>query len=152
MRNIRPGFAKFGLWGGLINAAVDTYVFRGRAPWTLRQTHPDNTTLLTADAAPRIAYPKPDGKLTFDRLSWVFISNTNHEENQPVHLRLRDPARAIAVNWAQFRSPEIRCIARPASMKSLGPRRARRVCRSTRRTACTARPATSRIRRRISTG
>jgi electron-transferring-flavoprotein dehydrogenase len=108
VRNIRPGFAKFGLWGGLINAAVDTYVFRGRAPWTLRQTHPDNTTLLEADAAPRIAYPKPDGKLTFDRLSSVFISNTNHEENQPVHLKLRDPARAIAVNWAHYRSPEVR--------------------------------------------
>jgi electron-transferring-flavoprotein dehydrogenase len=108
VRNIRPGFAKFGLWGGLINAAVDTYVFRGRAPWTLRQTHPDNTTLLEADAAPRIAYPKPDGKLTFDRLSSVFISNTNHEENQPAHLKLRDPARAIAVNWAHYRSPEVR--------------------------------------------
>jgi electron-transferring-flavoprotein dehydrogenase len=108
VRNIRPGFSIFGLWGGLINAAVDTYVFRGRAPWTLRQTHPDNTTLLQADAAPQIAYPKPDGKLTFDRLSSVFISNTNHEENQPVHLKLRDPARAIAVNWARYRSPEIR--------------------------------------------
>jgi electron-transferring-flavoprotein dehydrogenase len=108
VRNIRPGFAKFGLWGGLINAAIDTYIFRGRAPWTLRQTHPDNTTLMQASAAPPIAYPKPDGKLTFDRLSSVFISNTNHEENQPVHLKLRDPALAISVNWDRYRSPEIR--------------------------------------------
>jgi len=108
VRNIRPGFSKFGLWGGLLNAAVDTYVFRGRAPWTLRMTHPDNTTLMEADAAPRIDYPKPDGKLTFDRLSSVFISNTNHEENQPVHLHLLDPALAISVNWQVYRSPETR--------------------------------------------
>jgi electron-transferring-flavoprotein dehydrogenase len=108
VRNIRPGFAKFGLWGGLVNAALDTYVFRGRAPWTLRHPHADNTTLVPADAAPRIAYPKPDGELTFDRLSSVFISNTNHEENQPAHLHLRDPGLAISVNWAKFRSPETR--------------------------------------------
>jgi electron-transferring-flavoprotein dehydrogenase len=108
VRNIRPGFAKFGMWGGLINAAVDTYIFRGRAPWTMHHTHPDNTTLMEADAAPRIEYPKADGKLTFDRLSSVFISNTNHEEDQPGHLRLRDPSLAISVNWNKYRSPETR--------------------------------------------
>jgi electron-transferring-flavoprotein dehydrogenase len=108
VRNIRPGFAKWGLWGGLLNAAVDTYIFRGRAPWTLRHPHPDNETLMAADAAPRIEYPKPDGKLTFDRLSSVFISNTNHEENQPAHLHLLDPAQAVAVNWQKYRSPETR--------------------------------------------
>jgi electron-transferring-flavoprotein dehydrogenase len=108
VRNIRPGFAKFGLWGGLINAAVDTYVFRGKAPWTLHNRHADHTTLIPADAVRPIDYPKPDGKLTFDRLSSVFISNTNHEENQPVHLRLRDPDVAIDVNWKKYRSPETR--------------------------------------------
>ena len=108
VRNIRPGFAKFGLWGGLINAAVDTYVFRGKAPWTLAHPHADHESLKPAASAPRIAYPKPDGKLTFDRLSSVFISNTNHEEDQPAHLRLRDPARAITVNWNEYRSPETR--------------------------------------------
>ena len=108
VRNIRPGFAKFGFWGGMINAAIDTYIFRGKAPWTLHLPHADNQTLMEADAAPRIDYPKPDGKLTFDRNSSVFISNTNHEENQPVHLRLRDPAVAIGVNWATYRSPETR--------------------------------------------
>ncbi|MBN8889565.1 MAG: electron transfer flavoprotein-ubiquinone oxidoreductase [Rhodospirillales bacterium 70-18] len=108
VRNIRPGFAKWGLLGGLVNAALDTYVFRGRAPWTLHHPHPDNATLMEAEASQPIAYPKPDGKLTFDRLSSVFISNTNHEENQPVHLRLRDPAKAIAVNWEMYRSPETR--------------------------------------------
>jgi electron-transferring-flavoprotein dehydrogenase len=108
VRNIRPGFAKWGRWGGLINAAIDTYVFRGKAPWTLHNRHADNETLLEANAALKIEYPKPDGKLTFDRNSSVFISNTNHEENQPVHLRLRDPSVAIAVNWETYRSPETR--------------------------------------------
>ena len=108
VRNIRPGFARFGLYGGLINAALDTYVLRGRALWTLAAAHPDHEGLMAADAAPAIAYPKPDGVLTFDRLSSVFISNTNHEENQPPHLRLRDPALAISVNWNRYRSPETR--------------------------------------------
>jgi electron-transferring-flavoprotein dehydrogenase len=108
VRNIRPGFAKFGLYGGMINGALDTYVFRGRAPWTFAHPHPDNEGLEKASAATRIDYPRPDGTLTFDRLSSVFISNTNHEEDQPVHLRLRDPARAIGVNWAEYRSPESR--------------------------------------------
>jgi electron-transferring-flavoprotein dehydrogenase len=107
-RNIRPGFAKFGLWGGLLHAALDTYVFRGRAPWTLRHAHPDHATLLPADKAAPIAYPKPDGILTFDRLSSVFISNANHEEDQPCHLKLRDPARWLPENWQRFRSPESR--------------------------------------------
>ena len=108
VRNIRPGFARFGLWGGLVNAAVDTYVLRGRAPWTLRHRHTDNETLVPADRAPRIAYPKPDGVLTFDRLSSVFISNTNHEENQRAHLRLRDPSVAVDINLARYGGPEAR--------------------------------------------
>ncbi|HET6185344.1 MAG TPA: electron transfer flavoprotein-ubiquinone oxidoreductase [Acetobacteraceae bacterium] len=108
VRNIRPSFARFGLWGGLAYSALDTYVLRGKAPWTLHHKHADNETLLPADKAPRIAYPRPDGTLTFDRLSSVFISNTNHEENQPVHLHLLDPSRAIAVNWNEYRSPETR--------------------------------------------
>lgn len=107
-RNIRPGFARFGLWGGLVNAALDTYVLRGRAPWTLHHPHPDHTTLLPADQAPRIDYPKPDGKRTFDRLASVFISNTNHEEDQPAHLRLRAEARWREVNWQRFAAPESR--------------------------------------------
>ena len=107
-RNVRPGFARFGFWGGLGHAALDTYVLRGKAPWTLHHPHADNETLIPAARAAPIAYPKPDGVLTFDRLSSVFISNTNHEENQPAHLRLRDPARAIALNWERFRSPETR--------------------------------------------
>ena len=108
VRNIRPGFAKYGLVGGIAYAAVDTYLLRGRAPWTFRHPHADNETLVPAADAARIDYPKPDGKLTFDKLSSVFISNTNHTEDQPVHLKLRDPAKWEPVNWERYRSPESR--------------------------------------------
>ncbi len=107
-RNIRPAFSYFGLYGAIAYSALDTYVLRGRAPWTLRHRHPDYDTLRPADKMPRIDYPKPDGKLTFDRLSSVFISNTNHEENQVPHLKLRDPARWEPVNWDRYASPESR--------------------------------------------
>jgi electron-transferring-flavoprotein dehydrogenase len=107
VRNIRPGFAKFGLYGGLVNAAIETYLLRGKAPWTLKN-HNDYDHLKKAKDSTPINYPKPDGKLTFDRLSSVFISNTNHEENQPAHLTLRDPSKAITVNWNEYRSPETR--------------------------------------------
>ena len=106
VRNIRPSF-RLGLWGGLLYSALDTYVLRGRAPWTLHH-HPDHATLTPAKAARRIDYPRPDGKISFDRLSSVFISNTNHEEDQPPHLRLRDPAKAIAINYRLYDSPEQR--------------------------------------------
>ena len=108
VRNIRPGFARLGLWGGLVNAALETYVTRGASPWTLRHPHADNETLRPAADAPRIAYPKPDGVVSFDRLSSVFISNTNHEENQPAHLRLADPAVAVATNLARYGGLEAR--------------------------------------------
>jgi electron-transferring-flavoprotein dehydrogenase len=106
-RNIRPGFQKFGFWGGLANAAFETYVTRGRSPWTLAH-HTDHGATRPAENFAPIAYPKPDGVLTFDRLSSVFLSNTNHAEDQPAHLKLRDPAKAIAVNWDRYRSPETR--------------------------------------------
>ena len=106
-RNIRPGFAKFGLFGGLAHAALDTYLLRGRAPWTLGH-HRDHEQLLPAANATPIAYPKPDGVLSFDLNSSVFLSNTNHEEDQPVHLRLRDQALWQSVNQAIYASPESR--------------------------------------------
>ncbi len=106
VRNIRPGF-RLGLWAGLGLAALDTYVFRGRAPWTLRH-HADHASLRPVKNFTPIAYPKPDGVLTFDRLSSVYLSNTNHREDQPAHLRLTDPLRAIAVNAAEYASPETR--------------------------------------------
>jgi len=106
VRNIRPSF-RLGLWGGLAYSAFDTFVLRGRAPWTFHH-HPDHTQLIRASQAQPIEYPRPDGKISFDRLSSVFISNTNHEEDQPSHLKLRDPAKAITVNYRLYDSPEQR--------------------------------------------
>lgn len=107
VRNIRPAF-RWGLWPAMIYSALDTYLFRGRAPWTLRHQHADHETLRLADECTPIAYPKPDGVLTFDRLSSVFISNTNHSEDQPAHLTLRDKTIPIAVNLARYEAPEQR--------------------------------------------
>jgi electron-transferring-flavoprotein dehydrogenase len=106
VRNIRPSF-RWGLWGGMVYSAIDTYIFQGKAPWTLRN-HADHTALKPAAEFRPIEYPKPDGKLTFDRLSSVFISNTNHEENQPSHLTLKDPSVPINVNLAIYDAPEQR--------------------------------------------
>jgi electron-transferring-flavoprotein dehydrogenase len=106
VRNIRPAF-RFGLWPALAYSALDTYVLRGKAPWTMGH-HADHASLVKAADAPRIDYPKPDGKLTFDRLSSVFISNTNHEENQPCHLRLKDPTIPTSVNLPDYAGPEQR--------------------------------------------
>jgi electron-transferring-flavoprotein dehydrogenase len=107
-RNLRPAFEKFGLYGFLVYSGLDTFLLRGRAPWTLHLAHKDNETLKPAKDMPKIEYPKPDGVLTFDRLSSVFISNTNHEEDQPVHLKLRDPSLWLGTNWEKYRSPESR--------------------------------------------
>jgi electron-transferring-flavoprotein dehydrogenase len=106
VRNIRPGFAR-GFWTGMAHAALDTYVLRGRAPWTLAN-HADHERLRPARDCPPIAYPRPDGQVSFDKLSSVFLSATNHEENQPCHLRLTHPERAIAVNLALYDAPEQR--------------------------------------------
>ncbi|MCP5150123.1 MAG: electron transfer flavoprotein-ubiquinone oxidoreductase [Ectothiorhodospiraceae bacterium] len=105
-RNIRPGF-RWGLWAGILHAGIDTYLFRGRAPWTLRN-HPDHTQLAKASACPRIEYPKPDGVVSFDKLSSVFLSATNHEEDQPVHLTLKDASVPVRVNLAEYDAPEQR--------------------------------------------
>ena len=106
VRNIRPSFYK-GRWAGLAYSALDTFVLRGKAPWTFHNT-PNHTALARAADSKPIAYPKPDGAITFDRLSSVFISNTNHEEDQPAHLTLRDPAVPISVNLALYDAPEQR--------------------------------------------
>ncbi len=106
-RNIRPAF-RFGLWGGIAYSALDTYVFRGRAPWTFHHRHADHETLAEAAAATPIDYPKPDGVVTFDKLSSVSLSGTNHEEGQPCHLVLRDKGRAERVNLPLYDGPEQR--------------------------------------------
>ena len=107
VRNIRPAF-KWGLWPALAINAADTFLFRGKAPWTLAHHGPDHESLAKAKDAPPIVYPKPDGELTFDILSSVFLSGTNHEEDQPCHLTLLDPEIPIRVNLAEYDAPEQR--------------------------------------------
>jgi electron-transferring-flavoprotein dehydrogenase len=105
-RNFKPWMSG-NLWFGTLMFGIDQQLFRGRAPWTLH-LKPDHTKLKKASECKPIDYPKPDGVLTFDRLSSVFLSNTNHEENQPVHLTLKDPEVAIKVNLALYDAPETR--------------------------------------------
>lgn len=106
VRNIRPAF-RWGLWPGLIYSAIDTFIFRGRAPWTFRN-HSDHERLKKASVAVRIEYPSPDNEVSFDKLSSVFLSNTNHEENQPSHLVLHDENVPIATNLVDYDAPEQR--------------------------------------------
>jgi electron-transferring-flavoprotein dehydrogenase len=105
-RNFKPWMAK-GLYLGSLMFGIDQQLFRGRAPWTLHNVA-DHTKLRPAAQCRPIDYPKPDGALTFDRLSSVFLSNTNHEENQPCHLQLKDPDVAIKTNLALYDAPEQR--------------------------------------------
>lgn len=109
VRNARPALAKFGNLLGTIYAGFDMWVHTLgiSLPWTFRN-HADHTRLKNARDVQPIQYPKPDGKLTFDRLSSVFLSNTNHEEDQPVHLTLKDPTIPIRVNLAEYDAPEQR--------------------------------------------
>ncbi len=90
-RNFKPWLDK-GLLLGSLMFGIDQIIFRGNAPWTLHRKFADYEKLKPAAECEPIAYPKPDGKLTFDRLSSVYLSNTNHEENQPPHLTLKDPS------------------------------------------------------------
>nr|WP_175048197.1 electron transfer flavoprotein-ubiquinone oxidoreductase [Duganella vulcania] len=106
-RNVKPWLNK-GLYLGSLMTGIDQLVFRGKAPWTLHHTHADHECLKPASQCTPISYPKPDGKLTFDRLSSVFISNTNHAEDQPIHLTLKNPSVPVDVNLAQYAGPEAR--------------------------------------------
>ena len=106
VRNIRPSF-QWGFWPGLIYSAVDTFIFRGKAPWTFKH-HEDHKTLKEAENSKIIEYPKPDGIITFDKLSSVFISNTNHNENQPCHLQIKDDKIPIEHNLKNYDAPEQR--------------------------------------------
>jgi electron-transferring-flavoprotein dehydrogenase len=105
-RNFKPWMSK-GLWWGSLMFGIDQLVFAGKAPWTLRLMADHDKLKKAADCQP-IDYPKPDGQLTFDRLSSVFLSNTNHEENQLCHLKLKDPAVPIRINLALYDAPEQR--------------------------------------------
>jgi len=106
-RNFKPWMSK-GLYTGTLMVGIDQLIFRGKAPWTLHHTHADHECLKPAAECQPIVYPKPDGKLTFDRLSSVFISNTNHNEHQPAHLTLKNADIPTQVNLAKYAGPESR--------------------------------------------
>ncbi len=106
VRNVLPLVEKFGDLAGTVLSGMTMWLesFGIRMPFTMKH-HPDNTTLYRADMMPKPEYPKPDGVLTFDRLSSVFLSNTNHEEDQPIHLQLKDPTIPIEYNLPMYDEP-----------------------------------------------
>ncbi len=106
-RNFKPWMSK-GLVLGTLMVGIDQVLLRGKAPWTLHHQHADHECLRPAAEFQPIAYPKPDNVLTFDRLSSVFISNTNHNEHQPAHLTLKDASVPTAINLARYAGPESR--------------------------------------------
>ena len=111
VRNVKPGL-RWGMWLGTMHGGLQMWLadlgLAKLVPWTLRHDKGDHATLVPASEAPRIDYPKYDGVLTFDKLSSVFLSNTNHEEDQPSHLTLKDPAIPVTVNLAVYDGPEQR--------------------------------------------
>ncbi len=106
-RNFKPAMNK-GLWMGTLLVGIDQVVFKGKAPFTMHVDKADHDYLKPAAECTPITYPKPDGKISFDKLSSVFLSNTNHEEDQPVHLQLKDPSIPVDVNLARYAGPEQR--------------------------------------------
>jgi electron-transferring-flavoprotein dehydrogenase len=106
-RNFKQWFKK-GRSVATFMTGIEQFLLRGTIPWTLHREKPDHVNLKPAAQCKPIVYPKPDGKLTFDRLSSVFISNTNHEENQPAHLTLKDPSVPVQVNLDKYAGPESR--------------------------------------------
>ena len=106
-RNFKQWFKK-GLTVGTVMTGIEQLVLRGHIPWTIHRKEADHARLKPASACKKIVYPRPDGKLTFDRLSSVFISNTNHEENQPAHLTLKDPSVPTRINLPEYAGPEAR--------------------------------------------
>ncbi|MYG14455.1 MAG: electron transfer flavoprotein-ubiquinone oxidoreductase [Gammaproteobacteria bacterium] len=103
-RNAGPAWHKLGIFFGSAYSFAEQLI-GGKTPWTLQDQVPDHATLKPASEAPQIDYPKPDGKLSFDKLSSVFLSNTNHEEDQPCHLTLADPEVPIRDNLPKFDEP-----------------------------------------------
>jgi electron-transferring-flavoprotein dehydrogenase len=111
VRNVKPGL-KWGLWIGMLHGGIHMWLndlgLGALVPWTLRHDKPDHESLKPSAEMPKLEYPKYDGVVTFDKLSSVFLSNTNHEENQPVHLQLRDPAVPVDINFRLYDGPEQR--------------------------------------------
>jgi len=106
-RNFKSWF-KYGLRVGTLMNGIEQFALGGNMPWTVRRDKPDHAYLQPAAQCQPIEYPKPDGRLTFDRLSSVFISSANHEENQPAHLTLKDASVPVQLNLARYAGPEAR--------------------------------------------
>ncbi len=104
-RNFEPGLHKFGTFFGSAFTFIDQNIFRGKLPLTLHNKEPDYAALKPADSCEQINYPKPDNKISFDRLSSVFLSSTNHEEDQPCHLQLKDASVPISINLPKWAEP-----------------------------------------------
>jgi len=104
-RNFGPFFHKFGALIGAAFNAIDQFIFRGNLPFTLNHPTPDHESLIEASKAKKIDYPKPDGVYSFDKLSSVYLSNTNHEEDQPCHLQLKDDSIPILKNLPMYDEP-----------------------------------------------
>jgi len=107
-RNVQPALHRYGALLGAAYVFLDQCLLKGRSPWTLHDREPDNEALRPLADVRKIEYAPPDGKLSFDRLASVYLSGTNHEEDQPSHLTFRDPSIPLEVNLAQFGSPEQR--------------------------------------------
>ena len=104
-RNWNPFLHKFGPYLGVLLAGIDQFIFRGKLPFTLRASEPDHACLKEANKMSKISYPKPDGVISFDKLSSVFLSNTNHAEDQPCHLILKDESIPIEQNLPLYDEP-----------------------------------------------
>ena len=109
VRNIRPSFhTPLGLYGGILYSGLDTLLLRGNAPWTFKHGKPDHAATKTADSCKKIEYPKPDGEITFDILTSVSRTGTNHEEDQPVHLQVKDWTKHAQMEWPKYKGVENR--------------------------------------------
>ena len=109
VRNMRPSFhTSLGIYGGIMYSGLEAYIFRGMVPWTLRHPKPDYAMTLPAEQCTKITYPKADGEITFDILTSVSRTGTNHEEDQPVHLQVKDWERHAEMEWPKYKGVENR--------------------------------------------
>ena len=109
VRNMRPSFhSPLGIYGGILYSGLEAYIFRGMTPWTLKHKGMDHEATKAADSSTKIEYPKPDGKISFDILTSVSRTGTNHEEDQPVHLQVTDWQKHAAREWPKFKGVENR--------------------------------------------
>ncbi|KAK2750968.1 hypothetical protein FQN57_000043 [Myotisia sp. PD_48] len=109
VRNMRPSFSTpLGIYGGIMYSGIEAYIFRGRVPWTLKHHSTDHAATRSAASSPKIEYPKPDGEISFDILTSVSRTGTNHEEDQPVHLQVKDWDKHTEIAWPKYQGVENR--------------------------------------------